>query len=329
MFLVMKHAIEYVLVVAIAGVMRILPRRTRRACGRVLGSVAFAVDARHRRVTIDNVSRAYGDEKTESEKRAIAEGAFRHFGAMVFELMSFGSPTSDDIDALVELKGVERYTQARAKGQGVILTTGHFGNWEVHGVAHGFRFGPVHVLARVQDNPYLNRWLEKIRSVSGNRVVYKQNALSQLRRLLKGGETVALVIDQNVHLEDAVFVDFFGRKAATTPVPAWFALKMGAALMPAFCYPLADGRYRAEYAEPIDVDRYRQMERNEAVLAITQELARVQEHYIRQRPECWLWMHRRWKTRPPEEAAAGESIVDTASVSRDGTPDTAAVPELR
>lgn len=327
----MKHAIEYGLVVAMSGLMRVLPRRMRLACGRALGSLVFAVDARHRRITIDNVSRAYGDEKTDAEKRAIARGAFRHFGAMLFELMTFGKPSADAIEALVELEGVEGYEKALAGGHGVILTTGHFGNWEVHGVAHGYRFQPVHVLARVQDNPYLNRWLEAIRGTSGNQIVYKQNALAQLRRLLKSGETVALVIDQNVHLEDAVFVDFFGRKAATTPVPAWFALRMGAALVPAFCFPLPDGRYRAEYGEPIDVERYRGMERGDAILAITQRLAKVQEDYIREHPEYWLWMHRRWKTRPPgENESADSSLVEPGSSSRKGAlEDSAPVVELR
>jgi KDO2-lipid IV(A) lauroyltransferase len=100
---------------------------------------------------------------------------------------------------------------------------------------------------------------------------------------------------------------------------------LGAALVPGFCYPLPDGRYRAEYAEPVDIDRYRDMDRDAAIAAITQELARVQENYIREHPECWLWMHRRWRTRPPEEndapatAASDESTVD----------DEAAVPELR
>ena len=206
------------------------------------------------------------------------------------------------MDALVALDGAERYQRARAKGKGVILITGHFGNWEIHGVAHGYRLGRIHVLARVQDNPYLNRWLEKIRTISGNVVVYKQKALSHMRRLLRAGETIALVIDQNLHVKDAVFVDFFGRKAATTPVPGWFALRTGAALMPAFCVPLSDGRYRAVYSEPIDCERYRDMDRDDAILAITQELARVQENYIREHPDCWLWMHRRWRTRPPEES---------------------------
>ena len=321
----MKHVIEYVLAVGIGGVLRLFPRRVRLGCGRALGSLVFALDTRHRNITIDNVSKAYGNEMSDQNTRAIAEGAFRHFGAMLFELITLGTPSAEKIDALIELEGAEHYETARAKGKGVILTTGHFGNWELHGVAHGYHLGNIHVLARVQDNRYLNRWLEKIRTSSGNHVVYKRNALSHMRRLLRQGETIALVVDQNVHFEDAVFIDFFGRKAATTPVPAWFALRSGAALLPAFCIPLSDGRYRAVYTEPIDCERYRDMERDDAILAITQELARVQEGYIREHPDCWLWMHRRWRTRPPEESKAlavdspDESTVDSQAV----------VPELR
>ena len=149
------------LAVGIGGFMRLFPRRMRLACGRALGILVFALDARHRAITIDNVSKAYGNEKSDEECRAIAEGAFRHFGAMVFELITLGSPSANKIAGLVELDGIERYQQARAKGKGIILITGHFGNWEIYGVAHGYRLGRIHVLARVQDNPYFNRWLEK------------------------------------------------------------------------------------------------------------------------------------------------------------------------
>lgn len=321
----MKHAIEYALAAGIGALLRLLPRRVRLAIGRAFGSLVFALDARHRRVTIDNVSQAYGDEKTDEEKRALAEGAFRHFGAMLFELISLGEPSAEEIDGLVEFVGVEHLERARARGKGVIILSGHFGNWEVQGVAHGYRFGPISVLARVQDNPYLNRWLQRMRAVSGNKVVYKKDALSQMRRLLRKGEMVAFLHDQNVHLEDAVFVDFFGRKAATTPVPSWFALRMDAALVPGYCYPLPDGRYRAEYLPPIDVDRYRDMDRNEAIAALSQEMATVQETFIRRHPEFWLWMHRRWRTRPPEES---ETVAPPATDAQ-AVENQAAVPELR
>ncbi|TDI43619.1 MAG: hypothetical protein E2P02_10815 [Acidobacteria bacterium] len=300
----MKHRFEYLLARALCVVMRFLPRRAKLACGSAAGGLVFMLDGRHRKSTISHVDLAFGSEKSDREKWEIARGAYRHFGSMLFELISLGQPSPAQMERLVELEGVERFERARAPGKGVILATGHFGNWELHGIAHGFKLGRLNVLARIQSNRFLNQWLENVRGISGNTVVYKEGALSELRRLLRRGETIALVIDQNVRLEDAVFIDFFGQKAATTPVPAWFALKTGAALVPAFCYPLPDGRYRAVYEEPIDCEPYRQMDRDRAILKITQELACVQETYIRAHPECWMWMHDRFRTRPPEEARA-------------------------
>jgi KDO2-lipid IV(A) lauroyltransferase len=220
---------------------------------------------------------------------------------MLFEMITLGRPTWEELEPRFELEGLERFEEARRRGKGVILVAAHFGNWELHAVAHGYRLGKIHLVAREQDNPYLNRWLEKIRGISGNEVVYKSRALSQMRKLMREGGTVAIVTDQNVHLQDAVFVDFFGRLAATTPVASWFALKTGAALVPVFCYPIASGRYRAVYEGPVDIEPYRNMDRDAALAALTQKLASVQETHIRNAPDRWLWMHRRWRTRPPEE----------------------------
>ncbi len=297
----MKHRIEYAFARIASAFARLLPRKARLAIGRVLGSLVFTLDRRHREITMQNVDLAFGDEKTAEEKRAIARGAFRHFGAMLFEMMTIGRPGRRDLEPLFEFEGVEHVDAAQRRGKGTILIAAHFGNWELHAIAHGYLVGKLNLVAREQDNLYLNRWLEEIRKISGNDIVYKQRALRQMRRLLRDGEAIAFVTDQNVHLEDAVFVDFFGRKAATTPVASWFALKTGAALVPAFCYPLPDGRYHAVYERAIDCERYRDVEPAEAVVALTQELAAVQERYIRQHPDCWLWMHRRWRTRPPEE----------------------------
>lgn len=297
----MKHLAEYVLTRAAGAAARRLPHAARLAVGRSLGSLVYALDARHRGITLANVDMAFGGEKSAAEKQAIAEGAFRHFGAMLFEMITLGRPPREELEARFEFEGADRLEEARRRGKGVILVGAHFGNWELHAVAHGYRFGKIHLVAREQDNPNLNRWLEKIRGISGNEVVYKSRALGQMRKLLREGETVALVTDQNVHLQDAVFVDFFGKKAATTPVASWFGLKTGAALVPTFCYPLASGRYRAVYEDPIDVEPYRSLDRDAALAAVTQKLASIQESHIRKAPGCWLWMHRRWRTRPPEE----------------------------
>jgi KDO2-lipid IV(A) lauroyltransferase len=286
--------------------------------GRRLGSLLFTLDRRHREITLENVRLAYAEAKTPAERWDIARGAFRHFGAMLFELLTLGSPTSSDCEALVEMEGVEHYERARARGKGVILVAAHFGNWELHAIAHGYRFGPMHVVAREQDNRRLDLWLERLRGVSGNEVVYKKNALRRMRKLMKRGETVALVIDQNVHLDDAVFVDFFGRKAATTPVASWFAIKTGAALVPAFCCPLPNGRYRAVYEEPIYGDAYHDMPRDEALTALTARLVSSQESYIRENPDMWLWMHRRWRTRPRSVSVPVKEPVGVSEGSMSG-----------
>jgi KDO2-lipid IV(A) lauroyltransferase len=310
----MKHRTEYLLTRAAGWAARPLPYGARLAIGRSLGSLVYALDARHREITLANVEMAFGAEKTSAERKAIAEGAFRHFGAMLFEMLTLGRPTREDLESRFEFEGAERYEAARSRGKGVILVAAHFGNWELHAVAHGYRFGRIHLVAREQDNPYLNRWLEEIRGISGNEVVYKNRALGQTRKLLREGGTVAIVTDQNVHLQDAVFVDFFGRKAATTPVASWFALKTGAALVPVFCYPVGRGRYRAVYEGPLDVEPYRSLGRDAAIAAVTQELASIQERYIRRAPQCWLWMHRRWRTRPP---SAGENPPRTRETEAD------------
>jgi KDO2-lipid IV(A) lauroyltransferase len=297
----MKHLAEYLLTRAAGAAAKGLPHGARLAVGRSLGSLVYALDARHREITLANVEMAFGGGKSAAEKKAIAEGAFRHFGAMLFEMITLGRPAWEKLESRFDFEGVERFEEARRRGRGVILVAAHFGNWELHAIAHGYRFGKIHLVAREQDNPYLNRWLEAIRGISGNEVVYKNRALGQTRKLMREGETVAIVTDQNVHLQDAVFVDFFGQKAATTPVASWFALKTGAALVPVFCNPLPGGRYRAVYEGPVDVESYRDLDRDAAIGALTQKLASIQESHIRKAPDCWLWMHRRWRTRPAEE----------------------------
>ena len=303
----LQNDLAYALTIFVGAILRVLPRRTRLFIGRLAGELVFRLDKRHRDITFRNLDRAFGESKTDAEKWAIARGTFRHFGSMIFDLLGMGVPSERRVDKIVEFEGVENYEEARAPGRGVLLVAAHFGNWEIHAVAHGYRLGPLAVVARLQDNTHYNRLLERIRTAPGNTVLYKQRALARMMRLLKDGETVAVLIDQNVAREDGLFVEFFGRKAATTPVASWLAIKTGAALIPVFTLPLSDGRYRLIYEKAIDTRRYAGLPREDAAREITQECARVLEAYVRRNPEFWLWMHRRWKTRPVDDDEAAQT----------------------
>jgi KDO2-lipid IV(A) lauroyltransferase len=165
--------------------------------------------------------------------------------------------------------------------------------------------GPVSVIARPLDNPALDRRLVGFRTSTGNTVVYKQKALAQVMKTLREGGIVAILIDQNVQEKDGVFVPFFGRPACTTTVAAALALKTGAAIVPVRCPLETDGRYRMVYGPTV---RWRGTgRRDEDVVGLTAHLTSIIEGWVREAPEQWLWIHRRWKTQPsaPPEAAGG------------------------
>ncbi len=293
--------LQNLLLLSLSAVGRLLPRHWWLACGRGLGSLAFAVDRRHRNRTIRNISAAYGAELTPAQQQRLARGAFRHLGVLLFEGLALPWRSQQQIEALVELEGVEHYRAAEALGRGVIIITGHFGNWEIHAIRHGYTLGPAYVVGRAPDNPYFKRWLERLRAMSGNQVIYKEGALRQMRRVFRKGGTVAFLIDQNIRKGDRVFVDFFGRKAATTRLPAWFSLKYGTPLVPVFCIPTDDGRYRAAYQPAIIASQQSGLSTDEILLQVTQQCTSVLEQHIRRDPEYWMWMQRRWVSRPPEE----------------------------
>jgi KDO2-lipid IV(A) lauroyltransferase len=236
-----------------------------------------------------------------------ARAVYAHFGATLLDMLWLMRRPPRDIVALVDVVGEQHVRDAQSDGRGVLMLTGHFGNWEIAGLTHGQVFGPIGVVARPLDNPALDARLCAFRVLTGNTVIYKQRALQQVMRLLRQQGSVALLIDQNVQ-EGAVFVDFFGRKAATTTVAAALALKTGAPVVPGFAELLPSGRYRFEYHPPI---RYRRGgDRQADIVSLTQRLTSAIESVVRQRPEQWLWLHRRWKTQPGAEAPSVEPQPD-------------------
>lgn len=289
-----RYALEARALDLVERVIRRLPRCCVLALGRGLGRLWSDLDARHVRIAADNLRRAF---PSWDEPRVLrtARAVYEHFGAMLLDLLWMGGRPVADALALVDVEGVAHVEAAMSEGRGVLMITGHFGNWELAGLFHGARFGAMGVVARPLDNPALDAKLVSLRARGGNSVIYKQRALQQVLRLVREGKSIALVIDQNVQ-EGGVFVSFFGRPAASAPVASALTVKTGAPIVPAFCELLASGRYRMCYGPAI---RNRPSgDRATDIARVTQATASVIEAAVRERPEQWLWLHRRWKTQP-------------------------------
>lgn len=293
----MRHAIEYGAVVTVRTLACWLPDPLVRLWGDAIGTAAYMVDARHRRVALANLAQCFPG-RSAPERRAIARRTFRHFGRLLLAMLRFSRLTPAQQAELVDIEGADHVRRAYAQGKGVLFFTGHFGFWELHAVYHGGAYAPIGVLARALDNPKLNALLEEVRGSTGNHSIYRQGAVRRVLRTLNDGQGVAILIDQHMHSPDAIEVTFFERPASTTSTLAALALRTGAPVVPVFALPLPGGRYRFVYEAPVAPP---EGDGPEAIHDFTQRCTDVLEMYVRRHPDLWLWMHRRWRNegRPP------------------------------
>jgi KDO2-lipid IV(A) lauroyltransferase len=287
----MRRWLEFALVRIVTGIVSPLPMTAVRACGGMLGRVVYVVDSFHRRIAIENLAQAF-PTRTPLEISRLAREMFAHFGSWMLELLKFGGLTREQMLQLVDSEGEERVWQAYERGRGVLFFTGHFGYWETQAIVQPLRVRPVSVLARPLDNPRIHDVLERIRTRTGNSVIYRKGAIRKVLRELAENRGVAILIDQHLHTPDAVYVDFFRRPAATTSALAALALRTGAPVIPVFALPLPRGRYRFVYERPVEPPSG---DSPDAIREFTQRCTDVLEMYVRRRPDLWLWMHRRWR----------------------------------
>jgi KDO2-lipid IV(A) lauroyltransferase len=308
-----RHALEAAAAALVSAVVRRLPRKAVLALGRGLGRLWAALDPRHRAIAADNLRRAF-PEWDEARVRATAHGVYRHFAAVLLEILWMEGRAEPELLALTEVEGLEHMKLALARGRGVVSPIAHLGNWELQGVATPSLIGPSAVIARPLDNPALDRRLVAFRASTGNVVIYKRKALAQILGTLREGRLVAIMLDQNVQAKDGIFVSFFGRPACTTTAAAALALKTGCAVVPAHCVLRPDGRYRMAYGPEIEWTPTGR--RDEDIAALTQTITSVIEGWVRETPEQWLWLHRRWKTRPPQspETSLAQGLGGSVSV---------------
>jgi Kdo2-lipid IVA lauroyltransferase/acyltransferase len=272
-----------------------LPRGAMLALGRGLGRIASDLDRRHTRLAAAQLRLAF-PHWDEARVLCTAQDVYAHFGAVLLDVLWLARRSREEILALVDVEGGEHVEQAMAAGRGVVYATCHIGNFELHAIAHGYRYERVGVVARPLDNPALDARIVAFRSSGGNRVIYKQRALQQLLEILRGRGAVAILVDQNVQEKDGVFVRFFDQAAATTTVAAALALKTGAALIAGSSRLGRDGRYRLFYRPALEARPG--ADRRLELLRLTQAVTTQIEEFVRAEPSQWLWMHRRWKTQP-------------------------------
>jgi KDO2-lipid IV(A) lauroyltransferase len=295
----MRHRLEYAPVWLLVRVLGLAPASVARAVGIVLARMVYRLHGRLRRAGMRNLQLAF-PQMAASERRRILRRLFTSLGRQLGDFCRFPRYTRENISRLVVYDGLENFERAQARGKGVLFLTAHFGGWEVSSFMHALHGHPLHILVRPLDNPYLDRMVTRYRTLSGNRTIPKHEFARGMLAALRGGETVGILMDQNMTPEYGVFVDFFGIPACTSSLMARMALRTDAAVVPAFClWDPALRRYRMRFDPAIETVRTNNEDAD--VVANTAAYTRVIEDYARRYPAQWLWVHRRWKTRPPRE----------------------------
>ena len=296
----MRHKLEYAPVWLLAKLLGALPRPLARAKAMVLAHLVRLLHPRLSRVAMRNLALAFPDMPLR-QRRRIVRGVFTSLGRLLAEFCLFPRYTRENVSRVAVYEGFENFDAARRRGKGVMFLTAHLGGWEVGSFVHSVHGNTLRVVVRPLDNPDLDRLVQHYRTLHGNRTFEKQDFARGLLSAMKAGETVGLLMDQNMTPPQGVFVDFFGVPACTASGIARLALRTGCAVVPAFTvWDREIGKYRVTFAPALTLARTGNDEAD--TLANTALFTKVIEDFVRKYPEQWLWVHRRWKTRPPGEA---------------------------
>ncbi len=246
-----------------------------------------------RRVAGVNLSFAF-PTLSAAGREHIIDGVFRNIARLLLAMARFPDINKSNVARWIGYEGLEHYIGAKDKGRGVLIATAHLGNWELSAFAHALMLEPMNVMVRALDNPLVDRLVERRRVLSGNRLLFKKDAARAVMRALRQGEAVGILIDQNTTPAEGVFVNFFGKAACAGSAFVKLAYRSEAPVIPGFAFWDEDARrYVLRF--------YPEIELTGDELADTQRIHSCFEALIRQYPEQWMWIHRRWKTRPPGE----------------------------
>jgi Kdo2-lipid IVA lauroyltransferase/acyltransferase len=295
----MRHKLEYAPVWLLVKVLGALPRPLARAVAILLAHAVYWLHPRLRRVGLRNLEIAFPEKRME-ERRRILRGTFTSLGRQLAEFCLFPRYTRENVSRVILYDGFENYEAAHRRGKGLIFLTAHFGGWELSSFFHSLSGHHLHIVVRPLDNPYLNALVDRYRTLHDATSFGKQDFARGLIAAMRAGESVGILMDQNVMPEGGVFVDFFGKPACTAAGPARVALRTDAAVIPTFTiWDAQIGRYRLRFDPALPLIRSGDDDADAA--ANTAAFTKAIESFVRRYPEQWLWVHRRWKTRPPGE----------------------------
>ena len=287
------HLLSYIILRITCFILILLPLGFSYFLARGIGNFAWHVLRYRRQIVMDNLQIAFGREMSKSQLEEIAAESYKQIAMSFIELL-IGPKLQKDIRRILQAEQIELIQELLRQGHGLITVTGHLGGWELQAAAAATVIAePLTVAAVQQSNPYINRFIAKRRNAMGMQVAGTKEAMKLLLKALRNHQVIGLAADQNAGAH-AVFVDFFGKTAATHPGPAQLALKFNAPMLVAVAVRIGPAQFKI-LSQKVEIKE------DDTVKTLTQRHVKILESFIRQYPEQYFWLHRRWKTRPPGE----------------------------
>ena len=288
-----KRRVVYLFSRVIAAFLSFLPMRLTVLAGGCLGIFGFYILKRHRLATLENLKFAFEKEKSAKEIYSIARDVFMNLGKGLAEFISFPKINKFNIDRFVTPCGIEKIDEALRQKRGVIAIACHLGNWELEAAYFGLNGYPANTIVRPSRYESYDRFINSIRRSKNVNIIPREHSFKKLLSILKENQIIGILPDQDIDSVAGVFVDFFGRKAYTPIGPVLLAIASKSPLFPVFCIR-QNGTHRLIVEDPIELEITGDKEKD--IVVNTQKWSRVVERYIRQYPQQWVWMHKRWKT---------------------------------
>jgi Kdo2-lipid IVA lauroyltransferase/acyltransferase len=294
-----KEQIEYGLARFLLATFGFMPRKAAGHAAATVAWLGFHLARRQRKAGLHNLQMAL-PELSDEQRVKILHDCFRNLGRLLVEFSHFPDLHKGNIAEFVTQDGLENYQEALRRGRGVLFMTAHFGAWELSSFAHSLFGYPMKFVVRPIDNPKVDALITRYRTMGGNVPIQRRSAGRDILKALRDNEAVGILFDQNTTRDEGIFAEFFGVPAATTPAIATFALRTGAAVLPGFLiWEDKLGKHRLRFDPPVKLIETGNLEHD--VAENTKLFNKILEGYVRKYPDHWLWIHRRWKTRPEGE----------------------------